>query len=89
MSTWYRVSKYFNEIVPVEVVSETEKSVLVQEEKGKPFRRMKQDEYYPTFAAARTALLDRLNRQYEHHKRQMEKNKREWDQVFLLEESQP
>lgn len=79
MTTWYRVNKYYNEIKPVTVVKETEKSLVLEQTRpsGKVdhYRAMKDstyDIYFPSWTEAHEHLLRRCNQAVEVEKAQLE-----------------
>jgi hypothetical protein len=93
MSTWYRTWKYNTEIATAEVLSETDKYIVLAPEGdatqggwfSSPRRVLKGDEYHRTFADARLFLLNRAANEIEHHKRWIDKLRNEYDKVFMLE----
>jgi hypothetical protein len=59
MATWWRVNRYTWKIEPVDVKKETPHFIEVYGEYWKQTRRVaKGNEYFPTFAAARTRMVD-------------------------------
>lgn len=86
MSTWWQVNNWRAGIISVEVVKETEKMLeYVHPYFKKPQRVKKGKEFFPTFAAARTQLLEHFNRKMEEAKIDRDRAKGEWEKVFLME----
>jgi len=87
MSTWYRTNRWQNTIVPVEIIGETAQYVTLAPDGGyKTGRRSaKGHEYFPTFAEARTDLMDYFNGLNASHKAQMEQAHIKWLKLFLQE----
>jgi hypothetical protein len=86
MSTWWKVENYRTEITPVEVVKETEKMLeYINPYWKKPQRVMKGTEYFPTFAAARTVLLERFTKRMENAIKERVRAQQEWDKVRMME----
>ncbi len=62
METWYKISRYSVDVVAVDVVSSTEKTVTVAGYRGRPNRAAKDSEYgkyFSTWEAAHAYLLNR------------------------------
>jgi hypothetical protein len=87
VSTWWKVNKYAVEITPVGVVKETEKFITLAPTVWfkREMRVAKSNEYFPTFAAARTYLLEHFSRNMESARQQITTYKKYWDKVFLME----
>jgi hypothetical protein len=60
--TWYEVVKWSQDIVPIQVASQTARTVQVVCRDRKPRRSAKRTdwyEYYPTYTEAREAIIER------------------------------
>jgi hypothetical protein len=87
MSTWYRVNRWQNTILPVEVVKETpsfvtiiNKSYFQQEQ-----RVAKGGEFFLTFAEARENLMKYWAQQAANHKQQVDAANRQWGKLYSQE----
>lgn len=88
MSTWYRINIYTTTIVPVEVVSATDKYIRLAAGPIFQFecRVAKQDEYFPTFREARTALMNRYSEEHKALLAKAEQAHEKFTKVFMMEE---
>lgn len=99
IATWYKVSTIYSgpSVTPVPVVKETERQLIVLEphwDKAKPpvekrTAKFSQsgDNYYPTFAAAKDALIERYTRGVESCERTLSAAKDSLAKAKALEES--
>jgi hypothetical protein len=62
MATWYRATRYSTTVTPVEVLNETEKSLMVKDSQGEVHRRAKSNDVAQYFPTRREALLYHRNR---------------------------
>lgn len=90
MSTWYRVNIHSNQIMPVEVIKETDKFVTIlsknPDSKYQP-RCAKGGEFYPTFAGARAFLMERLAKRMTSLELQIAQARIDMGKVFMLEDT--
>jgi hypothetical protein len=82
MSTWWKVDKYLVEIAPVEVFSST-KNFITLAPQG--YSQAQGDEYFPTFAEARTWLMETLNNRYKQSQQELESLRAKWTKAFMME----
>lgn len=55
----YRITRWSTKIIPVICVRETDKTVIILDDRGRERRHLKAPEYFDTWEAARDALLER------------------------------
>jgi hypothetical protein len=91
VSTWWQVNRWGKEITPVEVISNTKCFITIRPDKesrwlhGSEYRQAIGKDYFPTFAEARTHLLDHFFNKMKNAEAEMSDAKRNWDKVFLME----
>lgn len=88
--TWYQVASYSVQIIPVKVTKATEHTVTVLEsfrpgEEHAHVRRNDQ-EYFPTFAEARTALVDRTFFKVQEADAVLNRRREDWVAAMALTE---
>lgn len=95
--TWWKVQTYSLDIVPVQVIKETEKQIHVlrpattnawgttKESTHREFKHSGGDGHYPTWEQAQAALLDRLLRKAERAEQELAKTKADMLKVQSME----
>ena len=94
MKIWYEVLSYSNEIKPVEVIGETAKQIVYLSKNlytgtSRERRTMKSSSFntfYPTWEAAKAALINRYQSQIEHAQRELARAQRQLQIVQALVE---
>ncbi len=88
--TWWKVNKYRYDIEPVQIVKFSEcfvtLAVTAESWVRRERREARADTYFPTFAEARTYLMNRLTKQAESLKADLEQNGKYFNKVFMMEE---
>lgn len=91
MSTWWKINKRYSgsNITPYEVTSETKCFLTLAPRAGyfsSMGQRVSKDDYYPTFAAARTALMQRISIRADRLKEELEREREDFSRVFVMDE---
>jgi hypothetical protein len=91
MSTWWKINKWAVDITPVEVVSNTKCYITIRPDEesrwlhGREYRQAIGREYFPTFAEARTQLMEIFSSKMRNAEAERAAAKISWEKLFLLE----
>jgi hypothetical protein len=89
MTTWFEAEKWCNTIKTVEVLSETKSFITLAPTGTEYYQRQrrvaKSDKYFPTFAEARTHLMQLWSDRNETAKTEAERAHVKWEKLFMQE----
>ena len=90
METWYKTSKYDIKIILVQVMSETDQTLLIAKTSWYREHRVKKqgsyDTYLKTFREARTYLMDRTRTSMANLQSEHDRLSAQWKELFMMEE---